>query len=821
MNKKKRVIFFVFLTILIVTLVGITSACTLFNKDESVPEKKYAVIFMNGEETVTTCVTAGKERIRLPEVARDGYVFEGWFFHSDADPLTGEKLTEDYFLNVTLSSDVTVYALFSLYRDISIDKTELTLVSGESGPFLQATVLPQEKWTDVTCLSSEANVAECTLSEDGKVTVSAKNAGTAVLTFTHGNKTVECTVTVTKIALDIYLDGQKVDSIWTDSKSYSLVPIPVDPMQYPPEETTEGKYFSGWFLDEEMTKGYSGIETIKNGDVVYGAWKEYSAGDFLYKTTSSGLEITKCVRKSAYIILPSELAGLPVKRLSSTFFNYLNCTYLYLPETIDYISKRKVNSLKNIEVSTDNEVFSSKDGVLYDKQGTVLEFYPTGRTEEKFVVPDGVTSIAYDAFSGCVGLAEVDLNEVTMIGDNVFEKCTKLKNVTFSSDATYIGSYAFFGCTALEEINLPDSLATLRKDAFEDCTSLLSIVLPQGVVKIEEKLFYGCSSLASVEYRGAITSIGDLAFGYCSSLTSVVVPASVTSIGDNPFVGCVLLSEIVVEEGAPFTTVGGALLTADGSRFICFPAAKEASSFVVPTGVEEIDGNAFYGSHLIEITLPESVTEIGGSIFSDCASLASITVPILGENAEKSYPIAYFFGSDEFEGGKKIKQSYTTKNGSNAVMELYLPLTLTSVTFTGSTVGNSAFQDCDTITKVALPNATSISWYAFSNCYALSEVTLGEELTTIEGHAFNGCFSLLSIVIPQSVTKIEAGTFYNANNVTIYCEAESAPMNYKDGWNKTYFGGDFEEVPTYWYSEEEPEGEGLFWHYDDGVPVKW
>ena len=818
MNKKSFGFFAVFVLLIVISF-GVLSSCSLFGKtDTPSSSKKYNVVFISDEERIATISTAGYETLTLPTLSKDGMVFEGWYLDQNSDLLTGTKLTADYFENSGLSSDLTVYARFSVFRDISVSKTELTLTSGESGAFLDVTVVPADSWNDVTYSSSDPAVVDIKISQAGDVTVTAKDSGEAVLSISYAGKTVECAVTVEKINVDVMLDGQKVATILTNSKGYYSVDIPVDLMEHLPERTAEGKYFSGWFIDEEMTKPFGGIEKVKKGDVVCGEWKDFSSTDFTYSVSGGELEITKFLKSTSYLILPSQWADQPVKRLSSTFFRNLSCAYLYVPETVKQIFTRSVSSLKTIEVSDQNENYKSIDGVLYNKQGTMLEYYPTGRKDQKFIVPAGVASIYDSAFSDCRNLKEIDFNDVTMIYSNAVKDCIDLEKVTFSEDVSYIGEYAFSGCKKLDHVTLPGNLVYLKKCAFEDCVSLTEITLPEGVTAVEEKLFSGCAGLTAINYLGQITSIGKNAFSGCSSLTLATIPASVTSIEENPFMMCESLEEIAIESGnTSFTDVGGGLLSADGKRFICFPSAFASSVYSVSEGVEKVDRFAFYGSQLIEISLPNSVTEIGDGVFARCVGLTSITVPFIGEKLDKLNPIGIFFGSEEFEGGKKIRQN----NGSNATIERVIPTSLGSVTVTGNVVGYGAFQECDFIQSVSLPNVVALSWYTFSNCYSLTDVILGDGLTEIGGYSFNGCLSLKTIVIPQSVTRIESGTFYNANCVTIYCEAESAPANYKNGWNKTYFGGDYEEVPTYWYSENEPEGEGLLWHYVNDVPTKW
>ncbi len=94
---------------------------------------------------------------------------------------------------------------------------------------------------------------------------------------------------------------------------------------------------------------------------------------------------------------------------------------------------------------------------------------------------------------------------------------------------------------------------------------------------------------------------------------------------------------------------------------------------------------------------------------------------------------------------------------------------LTSVTIPESvtSIGNSAFYDCDYLKSVVIPDSvTSIGEGVFTNCGRLTTVTIGESVTSIGRSAFYGCDYLKSVVIPDSVTSIGELAFYLCDNLT-------------------------------------------------------
>ena len=91
-------------------------------------------------------------------------------------------------------------------------------------------------------------------------------------------------------------------------------------------------------------------------------------------------------------------------------------------------------------------------------------------------IPNSVTTIGYDAFSGCIGLTSVTIpNSVTTIGGSAFRDCTGLTSVTIPNSVTSIGESAFYGCTALTSVTIPKSVTTIGYDTFRGCTGLKKI----------------------------------------------------------------------------------------------------------------------------------------------------------------------------------------------------------------------------------------------------------------------------------------------------------------------------------------------------------
>ena len=146
--------------------------------------------------------------------------------------------------------------------------------------------------------------------------------------------------------------------------------------------------------------------------------------------------------------------------------------------------------------------------------------------------------------------------------------------------------------------------------------------------------------------------------------------------------------------------------------------------------VTNIGGGTFYGPLLISVEIPNSVTNIGSSAFSECSLLSSINIP----NSVTS------IGSSAF-------------SGCSSLSSINIPNSVTSI-------GSSAFERCLSLRSINIPERIkNIERFTFSECTQLISVEIPNSVTSIGDYAFQGCHSLTSINIPNSVTSIGSSAF--------------------------------------------------------------
>ncbi|MDE6692823.1 MAG: leucine-rich repeat domain-containing protein, partial [Muribaculaceae bacterium] len=211
--------------------------------------------------------------------------------------------------------------------------------------------------------------------------------------------------------------------------------------------------------------------------------------------------------------------------------------YLRITSGPDIYDDSHLAELMEINVDPANPNFTSVDGVLYNKDKSVLIACPPARTECD--IPASVTQIANYAFAGCRNMKSLTIpNTITQIGASAFEDCVNLQNITIPESVSAIGDHAFKDCKSLVAIDLPNSLDSIGEHMFENCKSLVSVKLPTSLTSLGNYSFMDCESLVSIDLPASLNSIGDYVFENCKSLASVDLPASLTSIGEHAFENC-------------------------------------------------------------------------------------------------------------------------------------------------------------------------------------------------------------------------------------------------------------------------------------------
>jgi predicted lipoprotein with Yx(FWY)xxD motif len=190
------------------------------------------------------------------------------------------------------------------------------------------------------------------------------------------------------------------------------------------------------------------------------------------------------------------VASIPV----SAFYNCTNLTNVTIGNSVTdirYGAFPGCTSLTAFNVDAGNSVYSSQDGVLYNKDKTTLIQYPAGKTDASFTIPNSVTSIDGSAFSLCASLTAFNVDA----GNSVY---SSQDGVLYNKDKTTLIQYPA-GKTDVS-FTIPNSVTDIGSGAFQYCTNLASVTIPNGVTSIGNGAFARCSGLTSVTFNGTIAS---------------------------------------------------------------------------------------------------------------------------------------------------------------------------------------------------------------------------------------------------------------------------------------------------------------------------
>lgn len=416
-------------------------------------------------------------------------------------------------------------------------------------------------------------------------------------------------------------------------------------------------------------------------------------------------------------------------------------------------------ALTTITVDENNANYTSGSGVLFTKDHSLLLQYPAKRNATSVTVPDGVLSVAPEAFLGASQLKSITvLPSVNAIGEKAFGGCTALTtfqiywetplNVPANTfEGVEVANATLkvpVGTTALyQEANVWKDFGTFTE--FTDSNSPIrfadanveSICVSSWDANGDGKLTYeeaktvksldgkfknnaDITSFKELQYFTGVTAIADYEFQNASQLTAVTFPSTLTQIGKSAFEGCENLAT------APLVT-----------------------------NVLTVDEKAFYGTALSSVSVGAKLTYLGPGAYGNCQNLGTVTVNASNKNYFATRNTNVIFSKDT----TTIVLWPAKKTGTPSLNEKV------------KNVYPYAFSGCKNITSITFNNVETIGEHAFEGCEGLSALTIGDKVTTVGEEAFIDCTSLQSISIPVSVTNIGERAFNNMP-VGIRCEVK-------------------------------------------------
>lgn len=491
------------------------------------------------------------------------------------------------------------------------------------------------------------------------------------------------------------------------------------------------------------------------------------------------------------------------------------------------------SSLQSIQVSENNQCYTSINGILYSKDKSKLIKAPEGLKSREIVVPksvteidnsafrdmvyvvdiklpDGLAVIGNCAFYGCRSLQKIHLpRSVCRLGKksagNIFKDCSSLSDISvdegngaFASingilfDKTMtklikmpancgvehysipnsvieIVSNAFEGCHSLKCIELTDNVIKIGSGAFQNCISLQTIEIPNSVIELCSSAFEGCSALQEIEIPNSISLINDSIFSGCSSLQSIDIPNSVRNIGFNAFKDCISLHSIDIPHSV--LSIG----------FGAFSGCSSLKSIEIPN-INIIAHSLFDGcTSLRQVKIPQSITKIEDFAFHNAGLedvYLSSNIEEIGKHTFCNNPIKQFIVEKEnksfFANDGVLYQRVSARWGNEGEIESYK-----IVKYPEQKQEKSYVVDDKTIW---------IGSCAFKHAENLEEICLCDEINSMGQNAFASCKSLKKIVLPKNLNYVNKSSFYDCVSLEeiyltsireIYSEAFSGCLKLK------------------------------------------
>ena len=513
-------------------------------------------------------------------------------------------------------------------------------------------------------------------------------------------------------------------------------------------------------------------------------------------------------------------------------------------------------------------------------------------------IPESITYIEESAFNGCTSLTTVNYNAKNCrYGDGYWytNPCfgASVTTLNIGEKVEEVSSYLFKNCTALTSVSIESNMNVASLELSFEKDGLKYRIKDKNSVSVVSKGHYeevpgqwydewvsdytGEIVIPETVTAGTIYTvkeIGERAFLNSTGMTSISLPKTVETIGYEAFDGCTALTSLSIESDVDVSNAG-LYFTKDGIKYhiltkntvevahtgrwtyddegyenwvtdykgeIVIPetVTTSGSSYTV-TG---LGYEAFYHSEgLTSLTIPNTVTTIGGNVIGDCKNLIEYKGPaVIFDDPEDYYNSHYFekltitkgeisrYGFSSIRECENLKELDMSGAENTAIPEgvFYDHYKLEKVELPSQleTIGYKSFAGCTALKEIVIPETvTTIGTSAFEDCRKLENVVFEgsegaiEELTvsleTIGDWAFYNCHNLKLIDIPEGVTTLGDAAFYGCT----YLEALALPASLKSMGDNTFALCENLKAMYVWAEIPPSLFEKTFYNVDRSIPI--
>ncbi|MBE6630756.1 MAG: hypothetical protein E7624_07920 [Ruminococcaceae bacterium] len=440
-----------------------------------------------------------------------------------------------------------------------------------------------------------------------------------------------------------------------------------------------------------------------------------------------------------------------------------------------------------------------------------------------------LTDIGSKAFHTCSALPEIDFTKLTTLKtigttafsnttfehvdlsktqltkvDTSFNNIATLKTFVFPAKTASVVAGAFTNNDALETVTLSPSFTGAMfcpsATTFIFTSAQPDIIIPEdnkNLVLGVDGVIYDPSyqtvylakfnaDLSNYTIPGSVMKISSYAFAYNQTLDSFTIPQNIAEISAYAFAYSSLKSVTIP---ASVTTIGNYAFYDTDLATVVFENEHESK-------LKSLGAFAFGATKLVEVSLPDNLSDMKNSIFIDCTELKKVTLSA-GLKELQGFVFGRCYALEEIifqEGLETMQYLFCSSDGleeSNQVVSVTLPSTLKTmktnafngfrnlktVTFAeGSqleTIDYKGFYNCESLESINLPaTLKTLGYSVFFNCRSLKSIDLAEtDITVIQKHTFFNTENLATLTLPKNLEEIQLFAFYNTGVVDLVIPA--------------------------------------------------
>ncbi len=580
------------------------------------------------------------------------------------------------------------------------------------------------------------------------VQVPTDNSYTGTSSITDGNSTTNLNISVSStVPISILVKNAGVSQEIT-YKKYSDLVIASITVSKMPDKTT---YYQKELFDKtglEISGTTSTGETVSVTDYELSGFDSSSAGTKTITVTASGKTTTFEITVSEAYITVISVATMPAK-VNYHIGKEFDSTGIVVTATA---------SDGNVVDVTKDCTYSGFDSSS-PKQCEITVHYGsfTCAFEVTIMQPESISDIvSYNNVYFVGDTTSLSVQSITVKysdGPEVVESGYTVDNTLVTEAGQIPINVNYFGAVGTENVTVYDSfsvhIGTPNKEdviaTFDLNTNTLTV---SGTGKFEYELSESSPS-ANVSAPGSL-------YTRC---TQIVFSNGITEIPSGFGYRFTNLSNI---------TFGNNISKIESGNFNTFLG----TSLEFPESLTSIKSGCFGECpNLTELTFHEGLEEIGSSSFDECRLLKNLVLPSTLKNMVSSFRRSTLENLEI--GGEGALFSASGGSGINGV-------SAKNIIIRGGTIKQNAFYSNKNIESVNLNGNVVFDGYGqFQNCSNLSNVIIGDGITSIPQGCFSGC-AIKAIVIPDSVIELGETAFSNCKslkNITLSKSIKKIPNN--------------------------------------------